>query len=419
VAETAAQADVEAARSASHPAGLEADQGEAFEEEDEDELAEGELVARDASQSPGLSGTAAVAGAPGLSPAAPGVAGRPPFEPGGEDRRGRRRRRRRRGRGGMEPGMPGMGPPSGGGGGLAAPPLGGTPGAGPPLAAAASAVAAVTPGGSVPAAGVGAVTGAQPGDRYVALADAAYEILRQNADNRPIHVKQITDMALKRRLLRADGHDLWRTLRVALQQEIRERLTSGLRPRIRFAGGALFASADRRVETDLLAVERQLAERAETLRRATRQAITRRVGRLPPPAYETLARLLLERLGFGGLEMVKRTGEALYLAASRPRGGNEVRTLVSVRAGAEQARFAVGELRAGVAAKGFTDGLLVAAGRILPDAVAEAATTGPSVELWDGDHVAGQLARLGIGIVRSSMPVDYLDADFFADLQEA
>ena len=58
--------------------------------------------------------------------------------------------------------------------------------------------------------------------------------------------------------------------------------------------------------------------------------------------------------GFGGLEMVKRTGEALYVGASRPRGSNEVRTLVSIRPGAEHGRRAVGELRAGVLAKGFS-----------------------------------------------------------------
>src|SRR5439155_1368560 len=107
-----------------------------------------------------------------------------------------------------------------------------------------------------------------------------------------------------------------RQVRIALHQEIRERLAQGLRPRVRYAGGALFAAADRRVEGDLLGIERSLMERAEALKKSTRSAMVRRIGRLPAPAYETLARLLLERLGYSGLETVKRTAEALYLAAA-------------------------------------------------------------------------------------------------------
>src|SRR5262249_51216354 len=152
---------------------------------------------------------------------------------------------------------------------------------------------------------------------------------------------------------------------------------------IRFAGGALFASADRRVDSELLAVERQMAERLEALRRATRPGMVRRLGRLSPPAFDTVAKLLLERLGLGGLRTVKRADEGLFVAASRPRSGAEARTLVSIRAGAEQGRRAVGELRAGVAAKAMSDGLLLTAGRLLPEASQEVGTAGPPVELWD------------------------------------
>src|SRR5207237_6816544 len=74
------------------------------------------------------------------------------------------------------------------------------------------------------------------GERVFGLADAAYEILRNMQDGRPMHVKQITDMCISRKLVKPDGHDLWRQVRVALQQEIRERTVQGLRPRIRFAG---------------------------------------------------------------------------------------------------------------------------------------------------------------------------------------
>jgi hypothetical protein len=317
----------------------------------------------------------------------------------GDERRGRRRRRRRRGRGGGEFGMPGGTP-----GGMPQPMQGGAmpqqqPYTPPPLPP--------PPPSTTPT-----------GERVFGLADAAYEILRNQQDGRPMHVKQITDMAISRKLIKPDGHDLWRSVRVSLQQEIRERIAQGLRPRIRFAGGALFAAADRRVDPELLGVERQMAERLEALRKATRQGMVRRLSRLTTPAFETVAKLLLERLGYGGLETVKRTTEGLYLAVSQPRSGPEARTLVSIRAGAEQGRRAVGELRAGVQAKAMSDGLLVTSGRLLPDASQEAGTAGPPVELWDGEHVAGDMLKLGIGLTRTVMPIEYLDADFFADISE-
>ena len=317
----------------------------------------------------------------------------------GDERRGRRRRRRRRGRGGGEFGVPG-GMPGGMAqvqGGPQPQPQPYTPP--PPLPP--------PPPSTTPA-----------GERVFGLADAAYEILRNQQDGRPMHVRQITDMAISRKLIKPDGHDLWRSVRVSLQQEIRERISQGLRPRIRFAGGALFAAADRRVDPELLAVERQMAERLDALRKATRQGMVRRLSRLATPPFETLAKLLLERLGFGGLETVKRTTEGLYLAVSRPRSGAEARTLVSIRAGAEQGRRAVGELRAGVQAKAMTEGLLITSGRLLPDAAQEVGTAGPPVELWDGEKVAGDMLKLGIGLTRTVMPIEYLDADFFADISE-
>jgi hypothetical protein len=329
---------------------------------------------------------------------------------GDTDERKRRRRRRRRGRGGegrfegeggqITPRPPGMPQPGMAGAGAPVPHA-------PPLGAQAPHAATSM-----------AVVPAPRAERGNPLADAIYEILRNQPDGRALHVRQLTDMALARKLIRSDGPELWRSVRMALQQDIRDRIGQGLRPRIRFGGGALFSAADRRVEGEVLSVERSLAQQAEAVRRGTRQAVMRRLVRLPPTAFETVARMLLERLGFAGLETIKRTSEALYVSVARPRGAGEVRTLVAIRGGGEQGRRAVGELRAGVMAKSMADGLLVAAGRLLPDAAQEAGTAGPPVELWDGDHVAAHLIKLGVGVVRATLPVDYVDADFFADLTE-
>jgi hypothetical protein len=95
------------------------------------------------------------------------------------------------------------------------------------------------------------------------------------------------------------------------------------------------------------------------------------------------------------------------------------KTLVAVRPGeAEISRRAVGELRAGLAARGFDAGILLAAGRASGEALAEL-KAGTGVTVYDGQALAGLLAKHGVGLKRGLIPVEYLDLELFAELSEA
>ncbi len=156
----------------------------------------------------------------------------------------------------------------------------------------------------------------------------------------------------------------------------------------------------------------------QRLREATRTALRRRIQRFPPPAFEALGCAVAEKLGVTALELVRRGDGVAYYGGTRTVGLGTVRALIAIRPGeAEISRRAVGELRAGLQARGYEWGLLLAGGRPSGEALAELKAA-PAVEAYDGQTLAVLCARLGLGVRRGQLAVDYLDAEFLAELSE-
>ncbi len=251
------------------------------------------------------------------------------------------------------------------------------------------------------------------------LLEAGLELLR-SGDGRPMHVRHMAELAAKRRLVdgRLSPGDLTRQLRMALIGNERRREAAGRRPRVRGLGAGQFTLGDRRVEPELRDAEHALDVEAERLRHATMSALVRRLGRLAPPSFETMVRALLSRLAVDHVEQVKRGDGVVYLGGTRTAGTGTVRTLVAVRAGAEDlSRRAVAELRAGLAARGFDEGWLLSSARLSAEATAELAA-GPGVIAYDGAQLAVLLCDQGIGVRKLTLPVAYLDVELFAELAE-
>jgi hypothetical protein len=386
-------------------AGDAGDEGDDDEEGDEDEAAPGEEAG---------AGEAAAGG---------GAAGEE-RGPGGEFAGGRRRRRRRRrgGRGG-EGGPFGEGPrPAGAGpeGVSAARPAEAPRYAEGGAAAETSAPAepAAPAGDDAQAGGAGGGEGSGP-RRIMTPVDAALEILRGQAPGRGVHVRQIADGATRRRLVHGEPNEAWRVMRTALAAEPRERLRAGLRPRVRAAGAGLYALARRPPDSELERAEQVFGEARRALRERTAAAIERRIAELPAPAFEALARVLLQREGFGPATFVKRVESTIYVEALRGRGPRSSRCLVGFKfGGASGGRRAIGELRAGIRARRQDEGLLMLAGRLGEDAVAEWKQPGEPIEIADGPAMAETCIRHGVGVINTMVSVDFVDADFFADIAE-
>lgn len=250
------------------------------------------------------------------------------------------------------------------------------------------------------------------------LADAAYDVLRGSSDGRPLAFRQIAEIALKRRLLRGEPADVARALRTALVREQRQRDSEGLRPRIRTVGPGQYMLSERKLEPELYNAERELLDRLNRTREATRVALRRRLRSLPAGAFELLMRLLLERLGMLGAELIKRGEGVAYYAGQTQRGARTQKVLVAVRPGeAELTREAVGELRAGVRLRNFDEGLLLCAGRASAAALTEASAL-PALDVYDQDALTDLLIRNQLGVRRMHLPIDYLDAELLGELSE-
>ena len=252
------------------------------------------------------------------------------------------------------------------------------------------------------------------------LVEALLEVLR-GSDGRPMHVRQLADAAVKRRALDDKGGqpaDLVRVVRAALLREQRDRDADGLRPRIRGLGGGNFATPDRKLDPELVQAERDLAGAPPACATRPRppcaaaSAACRR-----PPSTRSAARSPTSSASPGSSCSVAARAST-YWGGTRPAGVGTVRTLIAFRAGeGEVNRRAVGELRAGLAAKGYDEGLLFSArppqrrgDRRAQEPAASRSTTAAAL--------AALVVKHGLGVRRVTMPVDYLDVDFFFELQE-
>jgi hypothetical protein len=259
----------------------------------------------------------------------------------------------------------------------------------------------------------------QGGRKVMSPVDAAIEILKGQSPGRGVHVRQIADSAVRRRLVHGEPNEAWRVMRAALASEAKERLRAGLRPRIKSAGSGLFALSRRSPDADLEKAEYVFGEARRALRERTLAALEQRLSELTPASFEAIARVLLQREGFGPATFVKRVEGTIYVEALRGRGFRPSRCLIALRPGVTAAgRRALGELRAGIRARNQDEGLLLLAGRLADDAISEWKQPGQPIEVVDGPAMAETCVRHGIGVISAAVAVDLIDADFFAELSE-
>jgi hypothetical protein len=255
--------------------------------------------------------------------------------------------------------------------------------------------------------------------RIMTPVDAAIEILRGQAPGLGVHVRRIAEGATRRRLVHGEPNEAWRVMRAALAAEPRERLRAGQRPRVRSAGAGLYSLARRPPDAEVEKAELVFGEARRALRERTLAALERRISDLPGPAFEALARVLLQREGFGPATFVKRVEGTIYVEALRGRGARPSKGLIALRAGGSTAGArAIGELRAGIRARNQDEGLLMLAGRLGEDAITKWKQDGAPLEIADGQAMAETCIRHGIGVISANVSVDFVDADFFAELAE-
>ena len=236
-------------------------------------------------------------------------------------------------------------------------------------------------GGSLEPSAAGSPAGEQAGEggegpgarRIMTPVDAAIEILRGQAPGRGVHVRQIADAAARRRLVHGEPNEAWRVMRTALAAEPRERLRAG-------PAAARAGRRQRPLRAGAPPARRRAGARRAGVRRGAPRAA--RADRSPRwsaaspscrrrPSRRWRACCCSARVS-APTTFVKRVEGTIYVEALRGRGSRPSRCLVGLRAGGTSAgRRAIGELRAGIRARNQDEGLLLLAGRLAEDAIAE------------------------------------------------
>lgn len=258
----------------------------------------------------------------------------------------------------------------------------------------------------------GEAAGSGPTD----LARRACEVLASVKGGQPVPVKQLAQMMRKRRLVEEEPERMWRALKAALLADTQRRLGAGLPPRVVYRGRDLFAYRPSG-NAELEAAEAGLEASAHRLRGATERALAARLADLALPALEQVAYLYLVQTGWREIEWIKRVDRSGYATAREPGDGQVL--LVGVRAGNQEIdRRGVGELRAGIAAKNLTRGLLLAPRELGNDARSELERQGPPVAVMAGLPWAAALVHAGIAVSQRMVPVAYLDGELLDRLAE-
>ncbi len=247
------------------------------------------------------------------------------------------------------------------------------------------------------------------------VGDAAVDTLRSIKGTQPVQVKQLAQMMRKRKQLEGDSNQVWPMVKAALLRHEAERADAGLAPEIVYRGRDLFALAPE-ARGVTAATEKLLADAVTAQRLATRAALADALRKLPLSALEQIAELYLLEQGWRDIEWVKRVGQSSYAAATALGLGGQV--LVGVRAAAVNRR-GVGELRAGVSAKGLLQGLLFSPQTVDDEARAELQKAGAAVHVLAGEAFVDAIWSAGLGIRTQAVQVTRLDTDFFDELSRS
>ncbi len=279
----------------------------------------------------------------------------------------------------------------------------------------ATAPASSAPASSMPAAPIPAAAARGNGKH---LGNELYELLRAQ-DGRPQHVRALAQEVDRKKILEGRPQpEITREVRMALHRETSARPSKGLRPRVRSLGGGNYTIAERKLDEDVVAAERALEVALEKLAQVTSQSIRRRLTRCSPFSFEQLGRSCAEALAVEQPTLVRRGEGVAYYGGERTIGSHRSRVLIAIRPGeGELGRRAIGELRAGLDARGFDEGILFSLGRLSAEG-REELVAGRAVTVFDGDSIAAFLIEHKLGVRTSHAPVTYFDAEFFAELNE-
>jgi len=243
------------------------------------------------------------------------------------------------------------------------------------------------------------------------LADRIEAFLR--GQNRPVSVEAIAEhLGFHGR----SGRLLVEATIVADRMEQEQR---GERPRLTQHRGG-FSLAEREVSGEIIVLEQQVVDSVAKLKRLAEQKLVRRMRSLDLKSLAKLVALYLKRFGFGEAAPVERGGDdELHLSVQDRRRSGRFRTAIVVRrdSGKPLTAEAVTELRGALHHYLSTRGMIITSGQISDEARVEAEVQNLApIALVDGESLARELIRFGVGIRERSVRLPVLDEALLSEL---
>lgn len=255
------------------------------------------------------------------------------------------------------------------------------------------------------------------------LADSILQILSgYDRNGGAIPLQRLVETGKRRGRISADLAQGQALVEASIRADNARRLASGLRPRFKLTDRRV-ALSDWYADNEMLRLEREIQQSAERYREHVRRVVLRRLQELPQRSVGELILLLLERIGYSDMQLVKRPGAhgaELHLAAKLTLPHGEYRTaLVIRRDGREIGRERVTELRGALHHYGTAQmGCLITTGQALSGARDEAAAPNATpVNLIDGLALVRLCEQEGIGVVRTTISLASPDVDLFDALR--
>jgi restriction system protein len=236
------------------------------------------------------------------------------------------------------------------------------------------------------------------------MAEAAVEVLRRRGDGRPMHYRDITEMAIKEALIAPRGLTPEASILAAITVDVSRRESAGEPPAFVSYGRGFYG----------LAPDRAGSEIEEAIRRNNREVRERLHAELrdiEPQAFEDLIGRLLTALGFVDVEVTSysRDGGVDVRGTLAVGGVTNVTTAIQVKRWAKNiSGKTVRELRGGLTP--HERGLIITTAGFTRDAKSEAqAVERAPIALVDGDKLVSLLVEHAIGVVLTEARILRLD----------
>lgn len=236
------------------------------------------------------------------------------------------------------------------------------------------------------------------------MAEAAVDVLRRRGGGRPMHYRQITEIAVEEGLIAPRGLTPEASLNAAITTDIARRDSAGEAHVFVSYGRGFYGLAPGRVGSEI----------EEAIRRNNREVRKRlhvELQEMEPRAFEDLVGRLLTALGFVDVEVTNYSGDGgVDVRGTLAVGGvTNVKTAIQVKRWAKNVPGrTVRELRGGLSP--HERGLIISTAGFTRDARTEAeATERAPISLVDGERLVSLLVDHAIGVVRTEARILRLD----------